>query len=341
MPETVLITGSSGFIAQHIVKLLVIEGYNVIGTVRLESKGSKLKKNLESVKPGRFTYELVPDMAVPGAFDDILQKHKIDVVLHTASPFFYESTDPERDLIIPAIEGTESIFRCIQKQVQSGIKNIKRVVLTSSDAAVYSAEDEQKPNLVFDEASWNEISYSEAVKDPISAYYGAKTFAEKKAWEIAQETEGFPILTTVNPVWVFGPQAFDNEAEGELNTSNEIIRGLLRLKENDTFSNDTGGFIDVRDVARAHVLAFQKEEAAGKRLFMNNDTFSIQMIIDVIHKRFPEYKIPKGTPGSGEQDIATLGKKVNSKTREVLGFEFVAFEEMIVDIVSQIRDNGK
>lgn len=337
MAQTVLLTGASGFIAQHIAKLLVTEGYSVVGTVRLKNKGNQLVENLKKLGSGSFTYEIVSDIAEENAFDEAFSKHpEISVVLHTASPFFYDTKDPEKELILPAIRGTDNVFGVIKKQVDAGTCKIERVVLTSSDAALYLAEDEQRKELHFDETSWNQITYEDAVKDPITAYYGAKTFAERKAWEFSKQ-DGFPPLTAVNPVYVFGPQAFDTEAKGKLNTSNEMIRGLLLLDDGDTFSNETGGYIDVRDVARAHMLAFQEDQLMGKRLFMTNGNFSVQMMLDVIHKHFLQFsEVPKGNPGSGELDTTSLAKKDNKETRELVGFEFVPFEKMVVDVVGQI-----
>ncbi|PVH16410.1 uncharacterized protein CXQ87_004701 [Candidozyma duobushaemuli] len=340
MNQTVLVTGASGFIAQHIVKQLVKEGYKVVGTVRSAAKGDRLKKNVDGLG-GSFEYELVPDISKANAFDAVFDKHQnLDVVLHTASPFFYDTEDPEHDLVIPAIRGTESVFEAISKQIRNGNESVQRVVITSSDAALYSAEGEQTTGLKFDESSWNTITYEEAIKDPISAYYGAKTFAERTAWKYAK-MDPFPETTAINPVYVFGPQAFDNEAEGKLNTSNEMIRGLLKLKEGDDWSNDTGGFIDVRDVARAHLLAFQKDETAGKRLYMTNGNFSVQMMLDAIHKNFPGLAIPKGKPGNGPQDVAHMAEKRNGRSRDLLQFDFVPFEKVIVDTVKQIQDNSR
>lgn len=336
MTETVFISGASGFIAQHIVKLLISKGFNVVGTVRLTSKGEKLKQNLKSVGSASFEYEIVGDISAPNSFDEVFAKYpEITVVLHTASPFFYDTTDPEKDLIIPAIKGTENIMNVIKSQVAAGKCNIKRVVITSSDAALYSAEDEQNAKLSFDESSWNDIPYEEAVKDPISAYYGAKSYAEKAAWKIASSAKGFPTLTAVNPVYVFGPQAFENEVSDKLNTSNEVINSLIQLAPDGSFDNDKGGFIDVRDVARAHLAAFEQPLTFGKRLYMTNGKFSVQMMLDAIHKNF-KLKIPIGTPGSGPNDILTLAKTSNDKTRELLGFEFLLLEAIVVDVVKQI-----
>ncbi len=336
---TVFVTGASGFIAQNIVKELVAKNYNVVGTVRSATKGEKLRANVGS----RFIYEVVPDICKEGAFADALSNHPdVTVAMHTASPFFYDTTDPEKDLMIPALEGTKNFLNAVKKFAPQ----VTRVVLTSSDAAFYSAEDEQNGALLFDESSWNNITWEAATKDPIAAYYGGKSFAEKKAWEIAMQPDTKFVLCTVNPVYVFGPQAFTNEIKPILNTSNEVINKLLQLGRHETFDNDKGGFVDVRDVAKAHVLAFELEEAANKRLSLTNGHFSTQMMLDVLNTHFKTElggKIPLGTPGSGHRDIALLAKVSNEKTRRVLGIQFHNLEDIVIDTVQQIFDyqNGQ
>ncbi|CAH2354205.1 NADPH-dependent methylglyoxal reductase Gre2p [[Candida] railenensis] len=331
---SVFVTGASGFIAQHIVKLLHEKGYSVVGTVRSSDKGEKLKANLGS----RFQYEVVPDISTAGAFDSALEKHpEVTVVLHTASPFFYDTTDPEKDLMVPALEGTTHILSAVKKYAPQ----VNRFVITSSDAAFYSADDEQDGTLSFDESSWNNIGWEEATKDPISAYYGAKSYAEKKAWEIARQEDTKFVLTAVNPVYVFGPQAFANEVKPVLNTSNELINNLLKIGPTGAFDNDKGGFIDVRDVAKAHVLAFELEEAKNKRLSLTNGKFSTQMMVDILNSHFEKElkgKIPLGTPGSGPKDISTLAKVSNIKTKEILNFDFHTLEDIVIDTVQQVFD---
>lgn len=338
MSTTVLITGASGFIAQHIVKLLIDKGYSVIGTVRLKAKGEKLKANCDHISAGKFQYTIVPDIGSKNAFDDVFSSNpQISVVLHTASPFFYDTTDPEKDLVLPAINGTMNVMEAIKKEVKSGNRNIRRVVITSSDAALYSADDEQNPELSFDETSWNNISYADAIKDPINAYYGAKSFAEKIAWDSAK-TSGFPPLVSVNPVYVFGPQAFENEVSETLNTSNELIHGLIKIGPTGNFDNDKGGFVDVRDVAKAHVAALEDAKLIGKRLYMSNGKFSVQMLLDIVNSKVPALKgkIPVGNPGSGPHDISTMAKTSNTKTRELLEIEWVSLTDCVIDVVDQI-----
>lgn len=330
---TVFVSGASGFIAQHIVKLLIEKGYSVVGSVRSAAKGDSLAASLNTSK---FSYVIVPDISVDGCFDEAIKAHpEVTVLLHTASPFFYDTTDPENDLVIPAIKGTTNILNAVKKYAPQ----ITRIVITSSDAAIYSSEDEQNGALSFDETSWNNITYEEAIKDPIAAYYGAKSFAEKIAWKFMEENPDVKAkLTAVNPVYVFGPQAFDSEVKETLNTSNELVNTLIKLGPNDSFDLDKGGFVDVRDVAKAHLAAFEEENTIGKRLFMTNGQFSTQMMVDYINKNFESLRgrIPVGEPGTGPEHIKTLGKVSNAKTREILGFEFIPLEKIVVDIISQV-----
>ncbi|CAK7892263.1 putative NADPH-dependent methylglyoxal reductase Grp2p [[Candida] anglica] len=328
---SVFITGATGFIAQNIIKLLIENKYSVVGTVRTISKG----KRLTELFGKDFQYEVVPDIQVEGAFDEAIKRHpEVSIAMHVASPCTYIIEDAEKDLILPAIEGTRQILTSIKTHG----KQITRVVLTSSDAAVYSAADEQTKGLYFDESSWNNISREDAAKDPVSAYYGAKAFAEKLAWEIARQDEVNFVLTVVNPVYVFGPQAFISEVGEELNESNEIINQLLKVGKHGKFTNEKGGCIHIKDIAKAHVAAFEREDTKNRRLLMSNGYFSSQLILDIIHKNFKELrdKIPVGTPGSGPMDISTLATVNNEETKKLLGFEFQTLESAVVDTVQQV-----
>ncbi|KAJ3577102.1 hypothetical protein NPX13_g3465 [Xylaria arbuscula] len=131
MPK-VLLTGGSGFIATHILQLLLSRGHDVITTVRSEEKA----KIIRDAHPGaKLTVAIVPDIAVDGAFDEVMQKFTdIEYVQHTASPFHFKITDP-KELLDPAIKGTTSILHAIKKYAPS----VKRVIVTSSFAAILDA----------------------------------------------------------------------------------------------------------------------------------------------------------------------------------------------------------
>ncbi|RLV96628.1 putative NADPH-dependent methylglyoxal reductase GRP2 [Spathaspora sp. JA1] len=332
MSTTVFVSGATGFIAQHVVKTLLSANYKVVGSVRSSTKGDYLKSLLNS---SNFSYEIVEDVEKEGAFDKALQSHpEVTVFLHTASPFHFKATDIEKELLLPAVNGTKNALSAIAKYGE----NITRVVITSSYAAVATASKDIDPNVVMNEQSWNEITWEGATKDVVSGYRASKTFAEKAAWDFVKETNPKFILSTVNPAFVFGPQAYDSEVKDSLNTSSELINSALKLQPDSPLPPTRGGFVDVRDVAKAHLVAFEKDEAKNQRLILNAGRFNSQSIVDILNENFPELrgKIPKGEPGSDKAVIAGLAKVDNSKSLEILGFELIDLKKSVVDSVKQI-----
>lgn len=334
---TVFVSGATGFIAQHIVKLLIEQGYTVIGSVRSAAKGDALAKSLQSDK---FSYEIVEDIAKEGAFDEALKKHpEITVFLHTASPFHFKATNVEKELLDPAVNGTKNALKAIAKYG----KNIKNVVITSSYAAVSTAEKELDPTHTNTEESWNEISWEDAQKDPVSGYRGSKKFAEKAAWDFLKENQVDFVVNYINPSFVFGPQAFDSEVKDNLNTSSEILNTFIKLGPLDEIPATKGGYVDVRDVAKAHLVAFEKPGLKDQRLILNAGRFAAQHIFDVLNENFPELKgkLPVGTPGSGDAIIAQASTIDNTLTKEILGFPLIELQKTVVDSVQQILDARK
>ena len=334
---SVFVSGATGYIAQHVILQLIAKGYKVVGTVRSTEKGEDLKKKLKS---DNFSYEIVKDIGVKGAFDEALKAHpEVTVFLHTASPFHFNITDPEKDLLIPAVEGTKNALSAIATYGSQ----IKRVVVTSSFAAIANYDVDTIASNTFNEDSWNEITWETSKGNALDGYYGSKTFAEKAAWDFVKENKPNFILSTVNPVYVFGPQAFASDATGTLNTSAEIINSILKLKPDDEVPSTTAAFIDVRDVAEAHLVAFENKDVEGQRLLLSSGRFTGQDILDVVNENFSQYvkgRIPTGTPGSGAEKIKTLAKIDNSKTRKIIGHDFIDLKKTVVDTIQQVLDTN-
>lgn len=334
---SVFITGATGFIATHIVVQLLQKGYKVVGTVRSSDKGEELKKNLKS---HNFQYEIVPDIVPENAFDEALSRHpEVTVILHTASPFHFKTTDPENDLIIPAINGTLNALNSIHKNAPQ----VKKVVITSSYAAVCASHMEIDPNCLITEQSWNDITREEAQKDPVSGYRGSKTFAEKAAWEFMESKNPSFSLTSVNPGFVFGPQAFTSAVKDELNTSCELINKVLKLGKDDELPPSKGTFIDVRDVAKAHIISFERETLVNQRLLMTSGRFAAQDVLDILNATFPQLseRLPVGEVGTGPSITSKLARIDNTKTMELLEFPFISLRESVIDTVGQILDAQK
>ncbi|CAN3486347.1 putative NADPH-dependent methylglyoxal reductase Grp2p [Diutina catenulata] len=334
MTTTVFVSGATGFLAQHIVKELIDAGYSVVGTARSSSKGDGLRKAFGD----KFSYEVVEDIQKQGAFDEALKKHpEVSVFLHTASPFHLHG-DPEKDLLLPAIEGTKNALAAIKKHGS----NVKRVVVTSSFAAINGPERDMDTSFTATEDTWNDITWEDAKKNTVNGYYGSKTFAEKAAWDFVREEKPQWALSVVNPTMIFGPQTFSDAAgRSSLNTSSESINAIMSLKPDDEIPQQQAGWVDVRDVAKAHLVAFEKEDAKGQRLLLNAGRYTSQTILDCLNENVSQLKgkLPKGDPGSDKK--ASFAKVDNSKTLELLGFKLIDLKKSLVDTVDQLLEARK
>ena len=203
----VCVTGASGFIAGQTIRELLASGFKVRGTVRGE------------VDDGQYTYlkqlpgageslELVPgDLTQPGSFDTAIAG--CDFVIHAASPYLLETKNPQQEMVDPAVNGTLDVLRAC-----NNAPSVKRVVLTSSIAAITDEPDDQH---IFTETDWN--SKSSLARNP---YFYSKALAEQAAWNFMREQARSFDLVVLNPCMVIG------EALGPgLNSSNQVICDLL------------------------------------------------------------------------------------------------------------------
>ena len=122
----VLVTGGSGFIALHILELLIAQGHSVVTSVRSESKAQLLKKAFPNASKEQLDFVFVQDVAQEGAFDEAVKSDPpFEWVIHTASPFHFNVTDVKKDLLDPAIVGTTGILKAIKKNAP-GVKRVVR-----------------------------------------------------------------------------------------------------------------------------------------------------------------------------------------------------------------------
>lgn len=334
---TVFVSGASGYIALHVVNELLSAGYKVIGSTRSDKKAAEVEKKFGN-NPNLKTV-IVPDIAEPGAFDHAFEEYgsEIKVVLHVASPFFFDTTEYEKDLLLPAVNGTKSILESVKKYAPQTVEN---VVVTSSLAAIVSPKRMAEPNALVTEKDWNDTTWEGAGADPVTAYCASKKFAEEAAWKFLEENKSIVKfrLITVNPGYVFGPQLSSDSVGDVLNTSCELINSIVHSKPGSEIQPISGPYIDVRDVAKAHLLAFEKEETFGKRLMLVEGAFSLQQVADIINEEFPQLKgnVATGEPGTGEELLNKSARYDPSKTKAILGFKLRNLKETVYDTVDQI-----
>ncbi|CAI6340362.1 unnamed protein product [Periconia digitata] len=341
----VLLTGGSGFIAAHTLDVLLKRGHSVVTTVRTQEKADKIKLDHKSeVENGQLGFTIVPDIAQEGAFDEAVKSEPpFEAVLHTASPFHFNVTDVQKDLLDPAVIGTTGILKSIKKSAPS----VKRVVITSSFAAIVNPSKGDWPGHTYTEDDWNPITHEEALQNPANGYRASKTFAEKAAWDFLEKEKPNFAISTVNPPLVFGPIVHALDSLENLNTSNQRIMWAAQGKWKDELA-PTGTYlwVDVRNVAEAHVAAFEKPEAANKRFFVVAGHFSNRELADTIGKNFAEYKdkLPTKSAPGGDYPEGGREKGVyeidNNRSISVLGLKYKTFEESIVDSVKSFQPKG-
>lgn len=300
MDRTVLVSGASGFIAGHVVEQLLGAGYRVVGTVR--DPQDKAKVAHLAALPGADRLTLVAaDLTAPDPFS---AHADVDAILHLASPYVINVKDPQRDLVDPAVQGTLSMLRAAAANPR-----VKRVVLTSSMAAVTDSPDGR----VLTDADWN--TTSSLTRNP---YYFSKTMAERAAWDfIAREKPGFD-LVVINPFLVIGPSH-----TAAVNTSPQTLVDIVKGTYPAIMAL-TWGFVDVRDVAAAHVAAMERPEAKGRYLCVAGN-MSMAETVDLIRAEGYPGKLPKldlsGPFGTALMKLASLTqpKGVGSYLRTHLG----------------------
>ncbi|ODQ68459.1 putative NADPH-dependent methylglyoxal reductase [Nadsonia fulvescens var. elongata DSM 6958] len=339
----VLLTGASGYLASHILDILLNHGYPVVATVRSEAKASFIANRHDSAQTSKqLQFAIVPDIVAVGAFDNVFLNHPdIYAVIHTASPFHSKIQDPIKDILDPAILGTKNVLNSI---LTHGSK-VTKFVLTSSNAAITDPALKNDGSACFNEDSWSPVTWEQAVNDRNLTYRGSKKFAEIAAWDFARDNAAdlnpeFSI-TTINPPMIFGPMVHDVT----LNTLNESSNALYKLIKSSP-PNDTSLptqpypiYVDVRDAALAHVLALERGDSArNKRWYVVGGYFTTQDVLDILHKHFEDQvggKIAIGKPGQGALSLINSPKYDNSRTVEQSGLKFIPLEKTIVDLYTQ------
>ncbi|KAJ3884279.1 hypothetical protein GG344DRAFT_26992, partial [Lentinula edodes] len=235
------------------------------------------------------------------------------------------------ELIGPAINGTHSILKSALKKF-----SIQRIVVTSSTAAIISTLPEPK---VFSELDWNEQAIEEVKKQGKNAsqaakYRASKTLAEKAAWEFykASNTNRSCDLVVLNPPYVFGPVIHDVSSPSALGTSagdwyNSVVCPDMGGKTLGVITTIGGGWVDVRDIALAHVLVLQKNKAGGERCIRISNDFGLTTnhtpTVDAANALSPSptpshTDLPKGKPGAGKNFVLKIIYNP-SKASNILG----------------------
>lgn len=330
----IFLTGASGFIAKHILRDLLENGYEVRASVRSTTRQAEL----EALFPNTSLELRILDLNKDDGWAEALQG--CDALIHTASPFPLTQPKDPQELIRPAVDGT---LRALQAAKAAGIE---RVILTSSCAAIYKQAD--KPVMLpSDETNWT------TPDDPsVAAYEASKTLAEKAAWEFVAQNPHIA-LTTINPGAVFGPP-MDARYGASLELVEQLMTGKVPMAPPMNMVA-----VDVRDVARMHVAAIELEATKGERFAAASGTHTFLELGNILKRWDSSLKTPgreapvwllrimglfskdaKAVLGNVGRTLAVSG----AKAEKTFGFKFIPVRDALIASAQAVKThklNGK
>lgn len=242
--DLVLVTGGTGFIAQHCILALLDAGYRVRTTLRTPAREAEVREYLKvgGAEPGDRLSFATADLGADQGWAEAAAG--CAYVLHGASPT--PSGDQVRldDWVRPAVEGNLRVLRAARDA------GARRVVLTSAFGAVGMGH---KPmDRPFNETDWTDLN------GEVAPYQRSKTLSERAAWDFLK-TEGSGLeLAAVNPTAVLGPAL-----GADFSHSIRLVKNLMDGMPGCPKVNS--GFVDVRDVADLHLRAMTDPAANGER----------------------------------------------------------------------------
>jgi dihydroflavonol-4-reductase len=253
-----LVTGANGHVGYNLVRMLAHSGMPVRATVR-DATNAATAGPLREL-PGVEVVSL--DIRDRGRFCEVAKG--VDTLFHVAATYkiYAGGKAGEEEMVRDSVDGASA---AIEAAAASGIR---KVVLTSSIVTL--------PLVNAGAPAPTEDDWREDLSVP---YYRAKTLGEREAWRLASE-RGVK-LVTILPGFVLGPPFLRRT------TSLDIVYGMmLGVLRFGTLDVHLATPVDVRDVARAHILAATRE-CNGRFIVANDRTYSYLELSRIMHSIDP------------------------------------------------------
>ena len=326
----VLITGSAGFIGNHVTRFCIEQGDDVRAMVMPGEDQSPLDGLDLEIIEGDLLNKKTLEKCVKG----------VDGIYHLAGLFSIWTKDPDLHLKVN-VEGTNHLMKVA---MESGVE---KVVYTSSIAA-FGVPD--KGELLNEETLFKGWECA-------GAYVMSKFVSHNLVK--AMVVDGLP-ATIVCPGFPFGPGDRSPTPTGSL------IVSILKGKMKNYFEGGISA-VDVRDVARGHLLAMEKGKIGETYLLANKDGNISQrefarLVGDIAE--IPDVAVKEISPAvmktvakvleawsffSGRPPLTTIRNSLYAlrevysdptKAIEELGLPQTPIEIAVKDSIDWFRDNG-
>lgn len=322
----ILVTGGAGYIGSHTCVELLNEGYDVVVLDNLYNASEKALDRVQQITGKNLTFYKA-DLLDQPAIDAILEKEKVDAVIHFAGyKAVGESVAKPIEYYHNNMTGTLLLCDSMRKH---GVKNI----IFSSSATVYG-----DPAII-------PITEECPKKTPTNPYGQTKSMLEQVLMDIQKSDPEWNVilLRYFNPIGAHKSGLIGEDPKGIPNNLLPYVAQVAigKLPSVGVFGNDydtpdgTGvrDYIHVVDLARGHVKALEKFKEEKTVRIYNLGTghgYSVLQVIEAFGKACGK-KIPYEIKPRRAGDIATCYCEP-SKAKSELGWTAeYGIEEMCAD----------
>ena len=353
----VAVTGCSGFTGGHMVRELVIQGYEVRACIR--DANSWRGKNCVDYLRHLPRVEIVDgcDLFTPGSYQAAFEG--CTAVFHTAAVLGNSanlesqplgSGDTSMDVFNGGVIGTQNVIDAINA---SG--SVRRLVYTSSMAAVRGSRHTRRTGPA--DYEWTETDWAyegidpEVWESPRNAYARSKVETERLVNEAAAASGGKWDAITMAPAMICGPILFKAQVGQWIEQIGRLAAGLPTAwpSKYDMYYD----IIDVRDLVKAERLAAEsavdhRATVGGPRYVMHGTGGHSALRLGtevraIIHEYFPSFVLgePATVTSSGERiTVEVNGVNDCKKAKSVLGATIRPVEDTIRAVIETSIELG-
>jgi dihydroflavonol-4-reductase len=334
MPDTVFVSGASGYIAGFLIRQLIAEGWMVHATVRSLEQQDALRQRL-AVDDRRLKLFAADLNADAGWFEAMTG---CSHAAHVASPVPTRVPRHADELIVPAREGALRALRAARRA------GVRRFVMTSSVAAIAYGRGRGVHH--FTEADWTQLD-----RPGITPYVQSKTIAERAARDWVTREGGGLEYCSINPSVVLGP-VWGRDYSASVTIVKALLNGSMRACPDIGF-----GVVDVRDVADLHVRALTAPGMAGERFIASGPFLKLLDVAEILRRnlgpaasRVPTRTVPdwlvrvaahvSPVARAVVSELGSVRHLDASHAKAVLGWATRPVEQSIVDSARCLLDLG-
>lgn len=310
--KNILLTGSAGFIASHLIEELLKDQNNCI--IGIDNFYSGTKENLEFIKSidkeNRFQFIEV-DIRNFEEINKIIRDKKIEYIYHLAA-----IVSVQESILNPLLSNEVNVKGTLNILESAKLNSVRRVVFSSS-AAVYGDELTQPKN-------------ENSITKPISPYGYEKLIGEQYM-KLYSELYGVETVS-LRYFNVYG------ERQSATSDYSGVISIFEKKFKNDEIPNIYGDgeqyrdFVYVKDVAKANIKAMNTPNISGEVFCVGTSKkVSINNLVSILNHKYSK-NIKANYLESRNGDIKESICD-NSKIIKFLEFKtFVKFEEGILKL---------